>query len=205
MSSTLHVSLTAGMLLFSVAGLCCALVGDRRRDDGNQGMRPPTLPGLCVSLNGALWMAVMLLAMVDISTASITFLSEAAWALSLLLACPVSVGTALRGNAFVKRDSLSISMTMHRGLSLLVMGVLIVLAHPETKSPVTAVSEVHHHGVVTVLTPFMLIGLVAYLSFTTWNTWRLHQAPVSRNGRRSHLIETISSGAAVACMTAMIG
>jgi hypothetical protein len=204
MSPTLHVSLTAGMLLFSVTGLCCALVGDRRRDHGNQRMRPPTLRGLCVSLGGAVWMAVMLLAMVDISTASITLLSEAAWALSLLLACPVSVGTALRGHAFVAMDSLSISMTLHRGLSLLVMGVLIVLVHPETKPPITAVSDVHHHGVVTATTPFMLIGLVAYLLFTIWNTWGLHQAPLSRNGRRSHLLETISSGAAVACMTAMI-
>ena len=143
MSPILHVSLTAGMLLFSVTGLCCALVGDRRRDDGNQGMRPPTPRGLCVSLSGAVWMAVMLLAMVDISTASITLLSEAAWALSLLLACPVSVGTALRGKAFVARDSLSIGMTLHRGLSLLVMGMLIVLVHPETKPPITAVSDVH--------------------------------------------------------------
>lgn len=157
-----------------------------------------------MSLSGALWMAVMLLAMVDISTASITFLSEAAWALSLLLACPVSVGIALRGNAFAKRDSLSINMTMHRGLSLLVMGVLIVMAHPETQPPVIAVSDVHQHGVVTAIAPFTLIGLVAYLSLTIWTTWGLYQAPMSRSGRRPHLLETISSGAAVACMTTMM-
>ena len=200
MTATLHLLLTAGMLFFTGTGLCCALVGGapvggrrgrdlRGRDLGSSGWV------------GAAWMALMLVAMADVAARPLDLLSHAGWALVLLLAGPLSVLLARREPVRLIHDPLGAGMHLHRGISLLVMGVLVLFAHPG--QAVSAQAAVHAHGGAANQAVFLAAALGAYLLYTARICLQLHRVRASRSGSRAHLLEALSSVAAAVCMAVM--
>ncbi|MCG2622521.1 hypothetical protein LVY72_11415 [Arthrobacter sp. I2-34] len=186
----LHLWLTAGMLVFTGMGLCCAAAGGHR--DGARRLAVPS---------GAGWMALMLAAMADIAGQQVHLLPGAAWALILLLAGPLSVALSHRGAIPVVHDPLKASMHLHRGLSLLVMGALVLLMHADPAAQaVPAAAHSHGGGPVPLL---LAAGLGSYLLFSARLSLRLYRVRAVRRGSRAHLIEALSSVAAAACMIVM--
>ena len=200
MTATLHLALTAGMLFFTGTGLCCALVGGARVGAAPVGGRR----GRALRASGwagAGWMALMLVAMADVAARPLDLLSHAGWALVLLLAGPLSVLLARREPVRRIHDPLGAGMHLHRGISLLVMGVLVLFAHPG--QAVSAQAAIHVHGEAANQALFLSAALGAYLIYTARICLQLHRVRASRSGSRAHMLEALSSVAAAACMAVM--
>jgi hypothetical protein len=103
-------------------------------------------------------MAVMLVAMVDISVGWVGFLPDVVWGLILLPAAPL----LLAGQNFFVRTAQT-RFDTHRSMSMIAMAALILVGgHGDHAAPIT----VHAHGGVGFLPVLVGTGLAALLAYT---------------------------------------
>jgi hypothetical protein len=195
----MHGMLTTIMLTASMFGLCCTL-----------GKRPRSGKPVAVAS-----MALMLVAMADISIPAVTLLPDVAWLLLLLLAAPPTVGMVRRTNRPSFNSSAQTLMRLHRALTLVAMAAIMLIGGSHFGVGGESVVTDHNHGgggTVQVLV-LAMFGALAYACFTgsmLWQCWPRHRgnaapspSPFSRFRRALPLSETASSLVAVAAMAAM--
>ena len=195
----MHGMLTTIMLTSSMLGLCCTLAKRRRS-------------GRTVAVAS---MALMLVAMADVSIPAIDLLPDVGWLLLLLLAAPPTVGLARRARMPSLHSRAQTQMRLHRAMTLVAMAAIMLIGGSHMGMGGEPVAAGHHHGgggTAQVLLLF-LVGALAYACFTgsmLWQCWPRHRghaeaspSPVSSFRRFLPLAETASSLVAVAAMAAM--
>lgn len=192
MSPLLHMASTAGMVIFTVIGFCCSVAIDR---DGRGGAWRPT--------SDMFVMAAMVVAMMDVALASVSLLPNAVWALLLVMGGPAAAGAArLRTSQTPPLGPLSTALGLHRGVSSVAMGVLVLFVHAEAPGDLLVQSSPHAHGGAGASMWVLGAGIVAFVVFSGYVVRCAARA--GRRARAAHAVEALASVAAIGCMTAML-
>lgn len=189
MMSPLHVLSTVGMIVFTGTGLCCAVAADRDRAKAR--LRLTT---------GVFCMAVMTLAMIDVTLSSPIGIPSLVWALILVLGGPASTAvSSLPARRGCQQEPLVTAMTLHRGISMLTMGVLVFFVHAGNPEQMMGNSGVHIHENSSAPGALIAAGLAYSLV-----TGGVLCSAARMGGGFAHRLEVVFSAAAIGCMVIML-
>ncbi|MGO4385106.1 hypothetical protein [Specibacter sp. RAF43] len=192
MSPMLHLASTVGMVIFTVIGLCCSLAAAR---GGRAAAWRPT--------SDVFVMAAMAVAMVDVAVPSVTLLPNAVWALILVVGGPAAAAASgVRTRRGPAVDQFSTALDLHRGVSSVAMGVLVLFIHADAPGDLLAPLGAHAHGGLGAPVWVLTAGIVAFAVFSVYVVRGAVGA--ARGAGAAHAVEALASVAAVGCMAAML-